>query len=418
MSSQKELAPKLRFPQFEKDGKWKFEPFDKVYDLLITNSFSRADLNYEKGDVKNIHYGDIHTKFSVMFDITQEDVPFINPAVSIEKINEENYCEEGDLVLADASEDLDDIGKTLEIINLNKEKILAGLHTLLARQKKDKLRIGFGGYLFKSTFIREQIKKESQGAKVLGISKSRLSNIKLTFPNNKNEQQKIVDCLSSLDQLIIAHNDKLEALKDHKKGLLQNLLPQEGQKVPNYRFPEFRDEGAWVEMSIEQIASVTTGNKDTQNKEDDGKYPFFVRSQTIEKINSFSYDGEAILTSGDGVGVGKNFHYINGKFDFHQRVYCIYNFSKEVNGKFIYMYFSKHFYRRVMKMSAKNSVDSVRKAMVTEMPILLPDIKEQQKIASCLFIVDKLITDQTNKIEHLQQHKKGLMQGLFPQVTS
>lgn len=100
--------------------------------------------------------------------------------------------------------------------------------------------------------------------------------------------------------------------------------------IPDLRFPEFEKNGEWVETTIEQVAKVTTGNKDTQNKVENGKYPFFVRSQTVERINSYSFDGEAILTSGDGVGVGKNFHYINGKFDFHQRVYCIYDFLNDV----------------------------------------------------------------------------------------
>ena len=87
---------------------------------------------------------------------------------------------------------------------------------------------------------------------------------------------------------------------------------------PKLRFPEFDKD--LTPKIIGEICNLTTGNKDTQNKVDDGEYPFFVRSQTVERINSFSYDGEAILTSGDGVGVGKNYHYINGKFDFHQRV--------------------------------------------------------------------------------------------------
>jgi type I restriction enzyme S subunit len=184
---------------------------------------------------------------------------------------------------------------------------------------------------------------------------------------------------------------------------------------PELRFPEFIDEGEWEEKTIEQVAQVTTGNKDTQNKVDNGLYPFFVRSQTVERINSYSYDGEAILTSGDGVGVGKNFHYIVGKFDFHQRVYCIYNFSKEVCGKFVYMLFSQHFDERVMRMSAKNSVDSVRMAMITEMPISLPSKNEQQKIASCLSSLDEVITAHSQKLEVLKTHKKGLMQNLFPQ---
>ena len=107
------------------------------------------------------------------------------------------------------------------------------------------------------------------------------------------------------------------------------IILEEKLNVPLLRFPEFSEE--WKEKKIGEVAKINTGKKDTQNKVENGKYPFFVRSQIIEKINSYSYDGEAILTAGDGVGVGKVFHYINGKFDYHQRVY------KQAAGKFGYI---------------------------------------------------------------------------------
>ncbi|MCF6171838.1 MAG: restriction endonuclease subunit S [Bacteroidales bacterium] len=221
-----EKVPKYRFPEFKEDGEWVFEPLSNVYSFLVTNSFSRAKLNYKNGYVKNIHYGDIHTKFSVQFDITKEEVPYVNPNISLEKIKNENYCKVGDIVFADASEDLDDVGKSIEIVNLNKEKLLAGLHTLLARQIEFKLSIGFGSYLFKSEIIRKQIKREAQGAKVLGISGTRLSNITIYYPTNKKEQKKIASCLSSLDEIITAQAEKTAQLQWHKKGLMQGLFPK------------------------------------------------------------------------------------------------------------------------------------------------------------------------------------------------
>lgn len=221
-----EKVPKYRFPEFEKEGEWSFESLSEVYSFLVTNSFSREKLNYDKGKVKNIHYGDIHTKFSTLFDISTEKVPYVNLDISLEKINTENYCKVSDIVFADASEDLDDIGKSIEVINLNQEKLLAGLHTLLARQIDSKLAVGFGGYLFKSAGIREQIKREAQGTKVLGISRTRLLNIRIYYPKNKSEQQKIASCLSSLDALITAQTEKIEQLRWHKKGLMQGLFPK------------------------------------------------------------------------------------------------------------------------------------------------------------------------------------------------
>ena len=221
-----QTTPPLRFPGFEGDGEWEIYPLEDIFDFKVTNSFSRDQLNYFSGSVKNIHYGDIHTKFQTLFDIVKEEVPFINSSVSIEKISLENFCQEGDVILADASEDENDIGKSIEIINLNDEMLLAGLHTILIRQIDQKMIKGFSGYMFKSTPIRNQIKRESQGAKVLGISKGRLSKVKITFPESKNEQQKIADCLTSADEAIRAQEERIASLRDHKKGLMQQLFPQ------------------------------------------------------------------------------------------------------------------------------------------------------------------------------------------------
>ena len=182
---------------------------------------------------------------------------------------------------------------------------------------------------------------------------------------------------------------------------------------PKLRFKEF--EGEWEEVQLGKTCTVKTGGSDTQDRVDDGKYPFFVRSNTVERINSYSFDGEAILTSGDGVGVGKNFHYINGKFDFHQRVYALHSFEEGFFGKFIYQFFVEKFYRRVMRLSAKNSVDSVRMSMITEMKIGFPLLKEQQKIANFLTAVDSKIQQLQRKKELLETYKKGVMQQLFSQ---
>ncbi len=169
----------------------------------------------------------------------------------------------------------------------------------------------------------------------------------------------------------------------------------------------------WEICELKDLAKIQTGNKDTQNKVLDGEYPFFVRSQNISKINTYSFDGEAVLTSGDGVGVGKNYHYINGKFDYHQRVYCISDFNSKLSGKYFYNYFSEHFYRRVSRLSAKNSVDSVRMEMIANMLIPLPSYTEQQKIASILSDWDVAIEKVQTLIEKLELRKKGLMQKLL-----
>lgn len=170
----------------------------------------------------------------------------------------------------------------------------------------------------------------------------------------------------------------------------------------------------WKCEIIDDLASITTGGSDTQDRVDDGLYPFFVRSDKVERINKYSFDGEAVLTSGDGVGVGKIFHYVNGKFDFHQRVYNIHNYRDDIDGKYLFFQFSTNFYDRVMSMTAKSSVDSVRREMIAEMFIPLPPTLEEQKaIATALSDVDDLISNLDKLIAKKKDIKKGAMQQLL-----
>ncbi len=173
----------------------------------------------------------------------------------------------------------------------------------------------------------------------------------------------------------------------------------------------------WEVNCIKNIAEIKTGGKNTQDSISGGKYPFFVRSQTVERINTYSFDGEAVLTAGDGVGTGKIFHYINGKFDYHQRVYKISNFSNQLNGYFFYLYFSNYFYDRIMQMTAKSSVDSVRMEMIADMPIALPPISEQQAIAAALSDVDELLSSLDQLIAKKKDIRLATMQELLTGKT-
>ncbi|MCI0692874.1 restriction endonuclease subunit S [candidate division KSB1 bacterium] len=169
----------------------------------------------------------------------------------------------------------------------------------------------------------------------------------------------------------------------------------------------------WEVDYIENLAQITTGGKNTQDRIEDGQYPFFVRSQTIERINTYSYDGEAVLTAGDGVGTGKVFHYINGKFDVHQRVYRISEFNERIKGYFFFLYFSSRFYNRIMQMTAKSSVDSVRREMIAKMPVPIPPKTEQEAIAEALSDADALIEALEQLIAKKRQIKQGAMQELL-----
>lgn len=169
----------------------------------------------------------------------------------------------------------------------------------------------------------------------------------------------------------------------------------------------------WDIGVIEDFASITTGCRNTQDRVEDGRYPFYVRSQKVERINSYSFDGEAVLTAGDGVGTGKIFHYNVGKCDIHQRVYCISEFSEKLLGYYFYLFFSTAFYDRIMKMTAKSSVDSVRREMIAHMLIPIPIRKEQEAIATALNDADALIQSLERLIDKKRQIKQGAMQELL-----
>ena len=188
----------------------------------------------------------------------------------------------------------------------------------------------------------------------------------------------------------------------------------EERLVPKLRFNGFDDEWTWDYLM--NLSEISTGNKDLKDNVENGKYPFFVRSANVERINSYSYDGEAVLIPGDGVNVGKIYHYIIGKFDYHQRVYKISDFNECIFGKYVYYYLSEKFLRQVKRDSQKASVDSLRLPTIQKMKIKFPsNLKEQNKITSLLSAVDSKIKLLENKHKSYQDFKKYLMQNIFAQ---
>ena len=218
------IPPILRFKA--DDGSdfsdWQEKKFSDCFDFFTTNSLSRDKLSYAEGDVKNIHYGDFHTKFRPIFKLEREYVPYISNKIDTVKIKAECYCKDGDLVFADASEDYADIGKCIEISELQNAKLVSGLHTHLARPR-EKFATGYQTYLQKSWQMRYQIMRIAQGSKVLGISIKQLANIVLPVPCVA-EQEKIASFIISLDNKIEVISFELEKTKEWKKGLLQQMF--------------------------------------------------------------------------------------------------------------------------------------------------------------------------------------------------
>jgi len=183
-------------------------------------------------------------------------------------------------------------------------------------------------------------------------------------------------------------------------------------KAPQIRFSGFTE--LWEEKKIASICSISTGKSNTQDRVEEGKYPFYVRSSIIERSNRYLYDEEAVLTVGDGVGTGKVFHYVNEKYDLHQRVYRMFDFDSGVDGKYFYYFFSKHFYDRVMSMTAKTSVDSVRLDMISDMDFVFPSKQEQMMIAFFLDNLDEVIIVKKQLYNQMANVKKAMLEKMFP----
>jgi type I restriction enzyme S subunit len=273
-------------------------------------------------------------------------------------------------------------------------------------------------------FIKQFVEQTAVGTDQPFISTTKLKKCKIPIPSDSGEQTAIANALSDVDALITSLEKLIAKKRAIKTATMQQLLtgkkrlPPFDQAHTGYKQTELGEIPAdWEVNYIGRVLSITTGDKNTQDKIDDGLYPFFVRSQTIERINSYSFDGEAVLTAGDGVGTGKIYHYINGKFDYHQRVYLMHNFCDLLDGYYFYIFFSNNFYDRIMSMTAKSSVDSVRREMIADMKIVLPPIDEQLEISKALSDMDKEIDTLNKRLNKTQQIKQGMMQELLTGKT-
>ncbi len=276
--------------------------------------------------------------------------------------------------------------------------------------------------MLQSDAIQKSLEMAAVGTTRMELSIGIVKQIRVVRPPKK-EQQVITEALSDVDALINALDALITKKRHIKQGTMQQLLTGK-KRLPGFaESDDFENTEAgrlptdWKIGSVRSFAAITTGAKNTQDKSDDGRFPFFVRSQIVERINSYAFDGEAVLTAGDGVGTGKVFHYVNGPFDFHQRVYKISDFEAQLNGYFFFLYFKEHFYERIMQMTAKSSVDSVRMEMIADMLIPLPSVEEQIAIATVLHDMDSEIAALEQKRDKTKLIKQGMMQELLTGKT-
>ncbi|MFZ2205204.1 MAG: restriction endonuclease subunit S [Minisyncoccia bacterium] len=387
-------------------NEWQLIPAGDVFEFIKTYSFSRDNLTTEilsSDRVGCIHYGDIHSTYiGTTVDISKTKIPCINDKGFSPK--KEELLKDGDLVMADASEDYEGIGVTVSIHGIGKNKVVGGLHTFVLRDNKNKTTEYYRQYIFRNKEIRNKLQKVANGVSVYGISKTALSKMFLPIPAIP-EQNRIVSVLETWDKTIENLNKKIEIKKQIKKCLMQDLLT--GKK----RLEGFNDK--WEVVMLGNICDVKTGKKDVNEGNPNGKYPFFTCAKEHTYSDNYSFDTEAILIAGNGE-VG-NCLYYKGKFEAYQRTYVLSNFKKE--SMYIYQYLNYFFQNIINSQKQMGAMPYIKLGMLQEFEIKIPkDLTEQKEIANVLIITDKEIIELERKLSIIKDQKKFLLNNLITGV--
>ncbi|WP_268869377.1 restriction endonuclease subunit S [Ligilactobacillus ruminis] len=213
------VIPEIRFNGFA--NAWEQRKFDEVFDCTIpSNTLSRAELNYESGSVRNIHYGDILIKYGSVVDVKNDEIPFATGKSSEDF--KSALLQDGDIIIADTAED-ETTGKACEIGNSQGLDVVSGLHTMVCRPR-NKMALGYLGYYLNSDAYHHQLLPLMQGIKVLSLSRTNVQKTMVCYPQSKAEQQLIADCFRNLDHLITLHQRKLDMLKKLKSACLSEMF--------------------------------------------------------------------------------------------------------------------------------------------------------------------------------------------------
>lgn len=414
------LIPELRFPEFMNEGEWEVKEFSKFI-KLDRGSSPRPIQEYLTRDALGVNWikiGDTKNAInSVLYQVEEK--------ITTEGAEKSRRVKKGELILANSMS----FGKTYELALDG--CIYDGWFVLRSYEKY--FIKPFLLQLLNSDFMQNQYKRLSAGGIVQNISSDIVYNSKL-FHTSLLEQQKIASCLSSLDEVIAAHSQKLDLLKDHKKGLMQNLFPQEGETVPKCRFKEFENDGEWVEKKLGEVATFLKGKGISKaDIVEKGNLPcirygelYTHYNETISVIKSYTnlsaddlvlsqVNDIIIPASGEtqidiatascvlekGIALGGDLNIIRTK----------------INGVFLSYYLNNVKRMDIAQMAQGISVVHLYPNQLKTLMINIPKPNEQQKIAYCLSSLDDLIMAQAEKVEQLKLHKKGLMQGLFPKMS-
>lgn len=389
---------------------WKLQTFEETFRVLSNNTLSRENLNNKGGAVRNIHYGDILTKFPEVLNCNEEDIPYLND-LSLITANTQ-LLQDGDVVIADTAED-DTVGKTIEVQNLGNGKLVAGLHTIPCRVKKGDFAPGWLGYYMNSYIYHDQIIPFITGIKVSSISKTAIAETIILVPPVE-EQERIVETLSQLDSLIKQETSVSEKLNNVKSSCLSKIFPKDDEKKPEMRFPEFTD--TWEQRKVGETYNVTRGYvlaapKTSPIKTDEMPYPVY-SSQTKDEglmgyYNEYLYEN-AITWTTDGANAG-TVNYRAEKF-YCTNVCGVLLSDKGYANKAAAEALNMIAWKWVSHVGNPKLMNNVMAEIEISLP---PTLQEQDKISEFLESLDNLITLHQRKCDKYKSIKAGLIRKLF-----
>jgi type I restriction enzyme S subunit len=390
------LTPKLRFPAFQDLAGWEETRLGEVASFFKGKGISKAAIA-TNGRHPCIRYGELYTRYGEVIDEVFSRTDADEADLFFSRSN--------DVIIPGSGETKLDIATASCVMH---DDIALGGDLNVIRTEHNGV---FLSYYFNGP-KKWDIAKVAQGDTVVHLYPRQLEKLAIALPKPP-EQQKIAECLSSVDELMAAQARKLDALKTHKKGLMQQLFPREGETQPRLRFPEFQNAEEWEEKLLgDVVKSFKTGKLDANAMVGNGQYRFYTCAKNYYQIDNYAFEGEALLVAGNGAHLGYIHHYI-GKFNAYQRTYVLQKF--EANVVFLRCLLERYLPSRILLEKKDGNTPYIVLSTLTEMPLLVPqDTDEQQRIADCLTSLDDLISAQTQKLDALKTHKKGLMQQLFP----
>ena len=373
---------------------WEVRRLGEVGNFLKGSGVKKDEAN--SGELPCIRYGEIYTHHN-------DYIRSFNSWVSRAVADQATRLRKGDIVFAGSGETKKEIGKCVAFVN--NFEAFAGGDTVILRPRAQPTEVDalFLGYLLNTPAIATQKASQGQGDAVVHISAKALASIFVPLPPLP-EQCAIAAALSDVDALLDGLDRRIAKQRDVKQAAMQQLL------TGRTRLPGFR--GEWEVRRLGEVAEIKTGSRNNEDKSTDGEYPFFVRSEQIERIDTYSYDCEAILVPGEG-RIGNIFHYVNGRFDVHQRVYAITQFTDGVAGRFVHLYMSQFFGAWAMQNTVKATVDSLRLPTFQMFGLPIPPLPEQRAIAEALSDMDAALEALEARREKTRALKQAMMQDLL-----